>query len=72
MNLLPKSNQQIAVELLQFAINNPSDQIIISNISAVELVRFLAPLIITCPKCGSEAWCNIDCDLCSTCSFLKI
>ena len=30
-------------------------------------LKHLIDEIMTCPKCGAEAWCNIDCDLCKVC-----
>ena len=60
--------EQIAVSVLQCAVTHEPDARIIGNVTALDVVRLCVPQILTCPKCGATAWCNIDCDLCLVCS----
>jgi hypothetical protein len=60
-----RNNNEVAVELLKCAICWNTDARVLGNVTAVELARFCAAQIITCPVCGSEAWVNIDCKICS-------
>jgi hypothetical protein len=60
----------IAREVLRCALAWEPNVCLIGNVMAAEIAALAAHEIITCPKCGAEAWCNIDCDLCLTCSAL--
>lgn len=59
-----------AVEALKCCLAWEPDARILGNVRAVELAAILVDLINTCPKCGSTAWVNIDCDLCGVCHRL--
>lgn len=60
-----------AVELLRCAIGWEPDARLLGNIRAADIAALCAHMINTCPKCGSTAWCNIDCDLCTVCHSLS-
>lgn len=65
-----RSTETIAVDVLRCAISHEPDSRLIGNVTAAELVRLCAAEVMTCPKCGAEAWVNIDCDLCLVVSQL--
>ena len=67
-----RTNEQIAYEVLCCAIAHEPASKIVGNVSAMELAKIAAAQITACPKCGAEAWCNIDCDLCGVCSALEV
>jgi hypothetical protein len=63
---LMQTKEKMALNILNKAINTPPEECpIIDNISAKELICLVQEHILTCPKCGAEAWVNIDCDLCN-------
>jgi hypothetical protein len=59
-----RTAEQISVDLLHMAIETEVGQDVLLVIKSDELALVASRQILTCPKCGSEAWCNIDCDLC--------
>lgn len=60
----------VARELLQCALSWEPGVRLLGNVTARDIAALAARAIITCPKCGAEAWANIDCDLCLFCSEL--
>lgn len=60
----------IAEDTLRCALSWEPDARLIGNVTAREIVKLAAQAVATCPKCGAEAWCNIDCDLCELASGL--
>jgi hypothetical protein len=60
----------IAREALRCALAWEPNVTLVGNVMASELAALAASTLITCPKCGAEAWCDIDCDLCLVCSAL--
>lgn len=66
-----RSPEQIAVDTLKCAIAWEPGVRLIGNVKAIEIAELAARQINTCPKCGSTAWVNIDCDLCTMCHALK-
>ena len=65
-----KDSEKIAVEVLKFALSVQPEACLIGNVTSQELAALAARHILTCPKCGATAWCDIDCDLCCLCSWL--
>lgn len=63
-----RTREEIAVDVLQCAMSWEPGARLVGNVTAAEMVTLSAVSVLTCPKCGSEAWVNIDCDLCSLCS----
>lgn len=59
-----RTTEAIAADVLQCAIAHDPDSRLIGNVTAAEIVRLCASEVMTCPKCGAEAWVNIDCDMC--------
>lgn len=62
--------EKVAELVLRAALAWEPDARIVGDVMAVELALLAAGQVTTCPKCGSEAWCNIDCDLCLVCASL--
>lgn len=63
--------EQIAVDVIQCALGWEPDVRLIGNVKASEIALLASMVIDTCPKCGSTAWVNIDCDLCLLIGDLK-
>lgn len=61
-----RTKEQIALDVLRCAVSHAPDVRLIGNVRADEVLLLAADSILTCPNCGAEAWCNIDCPLCST------
>lgn len=64
--------ESIARDVLCCAISHDPDARLIGNVRASEVAALAAREIMTCPKCGAEAWVNIDCDLCLIAGQLQI
>lgn len=62
--------QAVALDVLQCALSHEPGVRLIGNVTAAEVAALAADVVTSCPKCGSEAWVNIDCSLCLTCSLL--
>jgi hypothetical protein len=60
----------IALAILKRALSVKPDACLVGDVMACELAMLAAWHVPQCPKCGAEAWCNIDCDLCALCSEL--
>lgn len=63
--------EQTAAAMLKYVMAISPTSLVMPNVSAVEVALLVAPLIHVCPKCGAEAWCNIDCTLCNACSSFR-
>lgn len=61
---MKRTTEEIAIELLKYAVSWDPPARVLGNVTAEELARLAAPLITSCPNCGAEAWVNIDCPLC--------
>jgi hypothetical protein len=59
-----RTREEIAVDVLECALSWEPGARLLGNVTASEVVALAAASVMTCPKCGSEAWVNIDCDLC--------
>lgn len=59
-----RTTESIAADVLGCAIAHEPDSRLVGNVTAAEIVRLCAGHVMTCPRCGAEAWVNIDCDLC--------
>ena len=57
--------EKIAVDALKCAISWEPDACLIGNVTARETAYLASRSIMTCPKCGAEAFVNIDCNLCN-------
>lgn len=66
------SREATAIELLNTAIHWERDARLIGNLRACEIAALAASIITCCPKCGAEAWVDIDCDLCLAMSELEV
>lgn len=62
--------ETIARDVLASALAHEPDVRLIANVTAAEVAALVARAVMTCPACGTEAWCNIDCDTCLICSAL--
>jgi hypothetical protein len=62
---------RIAVDVLHCALSWEPGVRLIGDVTAAEVATLAAHTITQCPKCGAEAWVNIDCDLCMVCSELE-
>lgn len=62
--------ETIARELLANALAWEPDTCLLGNVTAAEAAALAARAVMTCPSCGSEAWVNIDCDMCLICAAL--
>ena len=62
--------QAVALDVLKCALSHEPGVRLIGNVTAAEVAALAAGVVTTCPKCGAEAWVNIDCSLCSTCALL--
>lgn len=60
----PRTIEQIAVDILKSALTHEPDSRLIANVSAHEVIKLAAREVLSCPRCGAEPWCNIDCDVC--------
>lgn len=56
--------ESIAACVLKCALAREPDVRLVGNVQACEVAALAARAVMTCPSCGSEAWVNIDCDLC--------
>jgi hypothetical protein len=56
--------EKTAVELLGCAMAHEPGSRLLGNIRALDIAMLCMHIITTCPKCGAEAWVNIDCMLC--------
>lgn len=61
------SIESVAGEMLKCALAWEPGARLIGNVRAEDIARVCIAAIATCPKCGSAAWVNIDCDLCRLC-----
>lgn len=61
-----KDIEVIAVNVLKHVVCLDANSNIFDGVTAKELGKLAGYVIITCPKCGATAWCDVDCDLCST------
>lgn len=62
--------EETATELLRCALSHEKDACLVGNVTARDIATLMAGLVTTCPECGSEAWCNIDCKFCELCDAL--
>lgn len=65
-----KDPEAIARDVLACALAWEPEVRIIGNVTAVEVALLAARQLMSCPKCGAEAWTNIDCDICRMCGDL--
>ena len=68
----PMMNREaVAVAVLRYALAWEPNVCLLGNIMASEIAALAASALDTCPKCGSTAWVNIDCDLCLVVTSLR-
>ncbi len=60
-----------AVEILKCAFAWEPEARILGEVRAADIAALAAHLVDTCPRCGSTAWVNIDCPLCTLCHELS-
>jgi hypothetical protein len=65
-----RGREIVAGDVLQCAMSWEPNVCLIGNVTAEEIAALAAAALTVCPKCGSEAWVNIDCDLCRVCTEL--
>lgn len=59
-----RSLEQIAADMLRTALASAPDEVMFDGVTALEVARVAIKHIMTCPRCGAEAWCDIDCFVC--------
>lgn len=59
-----RNRDAIAADVLECALGWEPDVRLIGNVQAAEVAYLAASMLTACPHCGSEAWVNIDCDVC--------
>lgn len=64
--------EQIAIDVLCCVTSWDPGVRIFGNVTARELATLAIEHIMTCPKCGAEAWCDIDCTLCIAMSTMEV
>lgn len=62
--------EDIARDVLRCALAWQPEARIAGNVTACEVALLAARQLTSCPKCGAEAWVNIDCDICRLCADL--
>ena len=62
--------ETIARMTLDAALTWDPDARLIGDVTASEVAALAARAVMTCPRCGSDAWVNIDCDVCLVCASL--
>jgi hypothetical protein len=60
-----RSLENIAVDVMRCALAHDAGSRLVGDVTAQELLALAVDRVTTCPLCGSEAWCNIDCDICN-------
>jgi len=60
----------VAAGMLRCAFSWDMNARLIGNLTAAEIASVAAAYLTSCPRCGSEAWVNIDCWVCLACSQL--
>lgn len=70
MNLPMRHPEKVAALVLEAALTWEPGARLVGDVMAVELARLAAGQVTTCPHCDSEAWVNIDCDMCLACAAL--
>lgn len=53
------------VAMLQCALAWEAGARLIGNVTAADVAKVAALTMTQCPPCGSEAWVNVDCHVCS-------
>lgn len=64
------NREAVAAEMLRCAFSWEMDARLIGNLTAAEIASVAAASLTQCPRCGAEAWVNIDCWVCLACSQL--
>lgn len=65
--------EQTAASLLRLALEADPVSEVYPGTTAMNAARMLSAtrLFTSCPSCGAEPWCNIDCDTCTVMSILE-
>lgn len=63
--------ESVAVDVLRCALAWQPDARLVGDVTALDVARLAASAITACPKCGSEPWVNIDCNLCRVVGALE-
>ena len=66
-----RSLEAIASDLLKAALEGPAYGGIVGGVTRIELARLAVEHITTCPRCGAEAFVNIDCFVCEVAGQLQ-
>lgn len=66
-----RTKDEIALDILKCAMSHATDVRLIGNVLAEEIALLASEHVVTCPNCGAEAWCNIDCTLCTVIGALQ-
>ena len=61
----------IAERLLKATLQNEAEGIAVGDVTNLELAYFASKQLISCPACGAEAWCDIDCRVCQVVSDIQ-
>lgn len=65
------NSEALAFEVMKCTITHEPEAKLLGNISAQETMYLMSLIITACPKCGSEAWVNVDCNMCLLCTSLS-
>lgn len=66
-----RTRATIASDVLKCALSWDPEARPIGDVTARELAKLAAHEVTTCPRCGAEAWVNIDCAVCGAMSALE-
>lgn len=61
----------IAERLLKATLRNEPEGIAIGDVTNFEIAYLASKRLISCPACGAEAWCDIDCHVCQVVSDIQ-
>lgn len=66
-----RTPEQIAVAVIKSLLGVGPLYRVCGDVTSLELCSLLVEHLTSCPKCGTEPGCNIDCDLCNTINILQ-
>lgn len=62
--------EQQAGVALKALLEKPATEVVL-GISALQMVKLLAHHFTSCPECGTEPWCDVDCRVCDVMRALE-
>ena len=61
----------IAERILKCTLQIYPPPVVIGDVTSLELAYLASKTFTTCPACGAEAWCDIDCKVCQVVSDIE-